>query len=75
MILDKVNMPCDLKALSVAEMKELATEMRELIIKRASSAEIKDLAIKQGMHTLREEGIDKILEGTTSVEEVLRVLV
>ena len=37
--------------------------------------EIKELAIKQGMHTLRQEGIDKILEGTTSVEEVLRVLV
>ena len=49
--------------------------MRELIIRRASSAEIKELAIKQGMHTLRQEGIDKILEGTTSVEEVLRVLV
>lgn len=36
MILDKVNMPCDLKALSVAEMKELATEMRELIIKKVN---------------------------------------
>ena len=37
--------------------------------------EIKDLAIKQGMHTLRQEGIDKVLEGSTSIEEVLRVLV
>ena len=54
---------------------QVTNEMRELIIRRASSAEIKELAIKQGMHTLRQEGVDKILDGTTSVEEVLRVLV
>jgi len=59
----------------VFEFLQVTNEMRELIIRRASSAEIKELAIKQGMHTLRQEGIDKILEGTTSVEEVLRVLV
>ena len=49
--------------------------MKELILKRSGVAEIKELAINQGMHTLRQEGIDKILEGTTSVEEVLRVIV
>ena len=59
----------------VFEFLQVTNEMRELIIKRASAADIKELAIKQGMHTLRQEGIDKILEGTTSVEEVLRVLV
>lgn len=59
----------------VFEFLQVTNEMRDLIIKRASASEIKELAIKQGMHTLRQEGIDKILEGTTSVEEVLRVLV
>ncbi len=59
----------------VFEFLQVTNEMRELIIRRASAAEIKELAVKQGMHTLRQEGIDKILEGTTSVEEVLRVLV
>ena len=59
----------------VFEFLQVTNEMRELIIKRASAAEIKELAVKQGMHTLRQEGIDKILEGSTSVEEVLRVLV
>ncbi len=59
----------------VFEFLQVTNEMRELIIKRASSAEIKALAVEQGMHTLRQEGIDKVLEGTTSVEEVLRVLV
>ena len=59
----------------VFEFLQVTNEMRDLIIRRASAAEIKELAIKQGMHTLRQEGIDKIIEGTTSVEEVLRVLV
>ena len=37
MILDKVSMPFDLKKLSVSEMKELAGEMRELIIKKVNT--------------------------------------
>ena len=37
MILDKVNMPSDLKSLSVSEMKELAGEIRKLIIKKVNT--------------------------------------
>ena len=37
MILDKVNLPCDLKHLSLDEMKILADEMRELIIKKVNA--------------------------------------
>lgn len=37
MILDKVNMPSDLKSLSVSEMKELAGEIRRLIIKKVNT--------------------------------------
>ncbi len=59
----------------VFEFLQVTREMKELILKRSGVAEIKELAIQQGMHTLRQEGIDKILEGTTSVEEVLRVIV
>jgi type II secretory ATPase GspE/PulE/Tfp pilus assembly ATPase PilB-like protein len=49
--------------------------MKQLILKRSGVQDIKELAISQGMHTLHQEGIDKILDGTSSVEEVLRVLV
>ena len=59
----------------VFEFLQVTNEIKELVLKRAGVAEIKEMAIKQGMHTLRQEGIDKILEGSTSVEEVLRVLV
>ncbi len=61
--------------MGVFEFLRMSEPMRELVLKRASSAEIKSLAIKEGMHTLRREGLDKAIEGTTSIEEILRVIV
>lgn len=59
----------------VFEFIQITDELRELILRRAGVAEIKALAMQQGMRTLRQEGIDKIINGSTSVEEVLRVIV
>ncbi|MGN1316313.1 MAG: GspE/PulE family protein [Acutalibacteraceae bacterium] len=59
----------------VFEFLQITPEMKSLILQRSGVQEIKDLAVAQGMQTLRQEGIAKILEGTTSVEEVLRVIV
>ena len=59
----------------VFEFLQVTNEMKQLILKRSGVQDIKELAISQGMHTLHQEGIDKILDGTSSVEEVLRVLV
>ena len=61
--------------MGVFEFLQITPEMKTLILKRSGVQEVKDLAVSQGMHTLRQEGIDKILEGSTSVEEVLRVIV
>jgi type II secretory ATPase GspE/PulE/Tfp pilus assembly ATPase PilB-like protein len=44
-----------------------------VILKGGTTAEIRELAQKQGMKTLRQAGLRKVLEGTTTVEEVLRV--
>ncbi len=59
----------------VFEFLQVTNGIKELILKRSSVQDIKELAMKEGMHTLRQEGIDKVLQGTTSIEEVLRVLV
>ena len=59
----------------VFEFLQVTNEIKQLILKRSGVQEIKELAMSQGMHTLRQEGIDKVLDGTTSIEEVLRVLV
>lgn len=61
--------------MGVFEFLRVTDNMRELILKRASAADIKSLAIEEGMNTLRLEGINKTVEGTTSVEEILRVIV
>ncbi|MDO8749331.1 MAG: type II secretion system ATPase GspE [Candidatus Omnitrophota bacterium] len=47
--------------------------LREMVIERASSQQIKKKAIEFGMRTLRQDGWDKILQGITTIEEVMRV--
>jgi len=47
--------------------------IRPLIVTRAASNVIKQQALKQGMRTLRDDGWTKVLEGITTVEEILRV--
>jgi type IV pilus assembly protein PilB len=54
------------------EVMPITPELRELILNRASTTEICQLARKQGMLTLREDGLIKVQKGITTVEEVLR---
>ena len=54
------------------EVLQVTTTIRELILVRAQSKEIKKKAVEQGMITLRRSGLIKIKNGVTSVEEVLR---
>ncbi|HEY1770796.1 MAG TPA: GspE/PulE family protein [Chthoniobacterales bacterium] len=58
---------------AVIEALPVSEAIRRLIIKRASAAVIKNQAITEGMKTLRMVGIDKALEGITTLEEVWRV--
>ncbi|MBE6828123.1 MAG: type II secretion system protein GspE [Ruminococcaceae bacterium] len=60
---------------AVFEYLTVTEEMKRLILDRANVAQVKELAIKQGMHTLKDEGIYKVMRGRTSLEELLRVIV
>ena len=55
------------------EVFEVTQEIQELIIKRATSAEIQAKAVEQGMITMREDGYLKALAGKTTIAEVNRV--
>ncbi|PZR73073.1 MAG: secretion system protein E [Chthoniobacterales bacterium] len=59
--------------LAIIEALPVTESIRRLIIKRASSAVVKNQAIAEGMRTLRMVGIDKALEGVTTLEEIWRV--
>jgi type IV pilus assembly protein PilB len=54
------------------EVMRVDEEIREMILVRAQSREIKKKAMEKGMKTLRRSGLIKIKNGITSVEEVLR---
>ena len=59
---------------AVFEFLTVTEEMKQLILDRATIAEVKELAIKQGMHTMKDEGLYKVMEGKTSLEELIRVI-
>ena len=58
---------------SIFEIILLDEEIRSLIVSKASSSVIKETALKKGMKTLRDSGLEKAIEGITTIEEVLRV--
>ncbi|MFA7203999.1 MAG: GspE/PulE family protein, partial [Candidatus Caldatribacteriota bacterium] len=57
------------------EVVRINDEIRSMIMKNTSSNVIKDIAIKNGMRTLLDSGIQKVLSGETTIDEVLRVAV
>jgi len=56
----------------IFEVMQVTDEIKDLILSKAHSKDIKKKAIEQGMITLRRSGLIKIKEGITSIEEVLR---
>jgi type IV pilus assembly protein PilB len=54
------------------EVMEVTPPIRDLILQRAQSKDIKKRALEQGMITLRRSGLIKIKAGITSIEEVVR---
>ncbi len=59
--------------LGLYEVLEVTDSIRELILNKAPTSEIKKVGIKQGMLTLRACALRKLLEGATTVEEMIRV--
>lgn len=60
--------------IGICEVLVVTEEIRQLILKKATANEIKELAVKQGMKTLLDSGIEKVKQGVTSLEEVLSIV-
>jgi general secretion pathway protein E len=58
---------------AIYELLTVDDEMRQMIMKNSDASMIKALAMERGMRTLRQDGAAKVLEGVTSVDEVVRV--
>lgn len=59
--------------IGVFEILEVSTKIKELIVQKAESNIIGQKAIEEGMVTMLEDGLDKVIKGITTLEEVLRV--
>jgi general secretion pathway protein E len=57
----------------IFELMVVDGEMRRLVLESSSSDVIRQLAVKKGMQVLRDSGWEKVKEGVTTIEEVLRV--
>ncbi len=57
------------------EVMAVDEEIERLAVQRASAAQINEVAKGNGMTTLRDDGMAKVLAGVTSLEEILRVVV
>jgi type IV pilus assembly protein PilB len=60
--------------LGLYEVMPMSEEIERMTVERASSDQMKAVAVQQGMITLREDGLAKTVMGLTSIEEVARVV-
>jgi type IV pilus assembly protein PilB len=58
----------------IYEVMTISPEMRALALERRSSDELLEMAVVQGMHRLKDDGLDKVKQGRTSMAEIARVV-
>ncbi|MHB9125719.1 MAG: GspE/PulE family protein, partial [Armatimonadota bacterium] len=60
--------------IGIYELMPVTDKIRDLMLSRASSYAVKEAAIEAGMRALRDDALEKILLGLTTLEESLRVI-
>jgi type IV pilus assembly protein PilB len=55
------------------EMLDMTRAVRTMVLRNAPAMDIKEKALEEGMHTLRQSGIEKVLAGETTIEQVIAV--
>ncbi len=61
--------------MGIHEVMLVSEEISDLTVKEATAEKIRQVAIEQGMLTLRQDGLEKVRMGLTSLEEIARVVV
>ncbi|MFA5799007.1 MAG: GspE/PulE family protein [Patescibacteria group bacterium] len=60
--------------LGIYEIMLISDEIRPLIVRKGSSDDIYEVAVKQGMRTMLEDGMDKVFQGVTTLGEIIRAI-
>lgn len=58
---------------AIFEVMAITPEISQLIMKRSDESALEEIALKQGMILMKQDGYIKVLEGETTIEEVLRI--
>ncbi|HWX45229.1 MAG TPA: ATPase, T2SS/T4P/T4SS family [Solirubrobacteraceae bacterium] len=58
----------------IYEVMSITPEIRRLALERRAADDLREVALQQGMRRLRDDGLDKVRQGRTSIAEVARVL-
>lgn len=60
--------------MSINEVLVVGEDIREAIVRKASAPEIKSLSLQMGMRSMFDDGVEKVKQGLTTLEEVFRVI-
>jgi len=60
--------------IAIFELLEMNAELAELVAKRATHGQIREAALAAGMKTLAMDGFRKVLQGVTTVDDLVRVV-
>ena len=60
--------------IGIFEVMEMTETVRNLIMTRANADDIEREAVKEGMRPIVEDGVNKVLSGQTTIDELLRVI-
>lgn len=70
---DKCNSTGYLGRIAIYEVMPITEKLSKLIVEKGSSSQIQKEAVDEGMLTMKQDGYVKVLEGVTTMDEVLRV--
>jgi len=60
--------------IGIFEILEMSDPIRDLVMKKANTSQIREAAIKTGMMTMIEDGLEKVRNGITTLEEILKAV-
>ena len=72
-MLDRINRERDVHIVTVEDPLEYLYQHQKAIVRQRPANELKEIAVKAGMRTLRQTGLRKVANGLTTIDEVLRV--
>ncbi|MBI2514650.1 type II/IV secretion system protein [Candidatus Wolfebacteria bacterium] len=60
--------------IGIYEVLEMDDAVRAAVLRKADASEIREIAVKNGMTTMIKDGLEKVMAGVTTIEEILRVI-